>query len=85
MLIKSSLRESRILGHRVVPINAGQEGKDGLAAALEIVRTDLGAADVDCAACVPAAMFSCRNLQVPFGNPQKIRMILSVWVIVLLA
>ena len=78
VLVKSSLRESRILAHRVVPIEADRPDEGGLAAALEIVRADLGAADTDCAVSVPASLFSCRNLQVPFSSPQKIRMILPL-------
>ncbi|MFO7708546.1 MAG: type II secretion system protein GspL [Desulfobacterales bacterium] len=78
VLVKSSLRESRVLAHRVVPIEAEATDGGGLAAALEIVRADLGTADADCAVCVPASLFSCRNLQVPFSNPQKIRMILPL-------
>lgn len=78
VLVKSSLRESRVLAHRVVPIETGDPDGGGLATALEIVRADLGTADADCAVCVPASLFSCRNLQVPFSSPQKIRMILPL-------
>jgi general secretion pathway protein L len=78
VLVKSSLRESRILAHRVVPIEAGGPDAGGLAAALKTVHAELGRADADCAVCVPASLFSCRNLQVPFGSPQKIRMILPL-------
>lgn len=76
VLVKSSLRESRILAHRVVPIEAAGAEGGGLAAALETVRADMIGTDTDCAVCVPASLFSCRNLQVPFANAQKIRMIL---------
>lgn len=78
VLVKSSLRESRILAYRVVPIEEGRPDGNGLAAALETVRAELGRIDADCAVCAPASLFSCRNLQVPFSNHQKIRMILPL-------
>ncbi|RPJ69167.1 MAG: hypothetical protein EHM15_13235, partial [Desulfobacteraceae bacterium] len=78
VLVKSSLRDSRILAHRVVPIEAEPPEGGGLAAALDTVRAELIGADTDCAVCVPASLFSCRNLQVPFANIQKIRMILPL-------
>ncbi len=78
VLVKSSLRESRILDWRVVPIASGEAEGGGLAAALKIVRADMIGTDTDCAVCVPAALFSCRNLQLPFTNTQKIRMVLPM-------
>ena len=78
VLVKSSLRESRILDRRIVPIEPVASDGGGLAAALAAVRVDMMGTDCDCAVSIPASFFSCRTLELPFANPQKIRMILPL-------
>jgi type II secretion system protein L len=77
VLVKGSLRESRIAAALTVPIEtAGDESGGGLLAALEAVTAAMDLQNADCVVSVPAALFSCRNVFVPFGNSKKIRMVL---------
>jgi len=75
VLVKGSLRESRIAASLTVPIDAGDDS-GGLPAALEAVAAAMDLQNADCVVSVPAALFSCRNVFVPFGNSKKIRMVL---------
>ena len=76
VLVKGSLRESRIAAALTVPIDATGEDAGGLLAALEAVAAAMDLQNADCVVSVPAALFSCRNVFVPFGNSKKIRMVL---------
>ena len=76
VLVKSSLRESRIAAFGSVPIPPESEDGGGLRAALVAVTANMDLKDADCAVSIPAVLFSCRNAQVPFPNPKKIRMVL---------
>jgi general secretion pathway protein L len=59
-----------------VPIPESGEGSAGLRTALEAVAAQMDMDGTDCAVALPAVLFSCRNLHVPFPNPKKIRMML---------
>jgi len=77
VLVKSSLRESRIAASMCVPIpETVPGGADGLRAALETLSAQMDLDGADCAVSIPAVFFSSRNLQVPFSHPKKIRMVL---------
>ncbi len=77
VLVKSTLRVSRIAGCLSVPIPpATEDGQGGLRAALETVASTLDLHGADCAVSIPAVHFSCRNVPIPFDNPKKIRMVL---------
>ncbi len=76
VLVKSSLRETRIAASMTVPIQNDGPEPGGLHAALETVAATMDLTGADCAAAVPAELFSCRTLFVPFANAKKIRMVL---------
>jgi len=76
VLVKSSLRESRIAAFMSAPIPPESEDGGGLRAALRAITANMDLKDADCAVSIPAVLFSCRNAQVPFPNPKKIRMVL---------
>jgi type II secretion system protein L len=76
VLVKGSLRESRIAAALTVPIDATADESGGLLAALKDVAAAMDLQNADCVVSVPAALFSCRNVFVPFGNSKKIRMVL---------
>jgi hypothetical protein len=76
VLVKGSLRESRIAASLTVPIATAGDEPGGLPAALEAVAAAMDLQNADCVVCVPASLFSCRNVFVPFGNAKKIRMVL---------
>jgi general secretion pathway protein L len=79
VLVKSSLRVSRIAGCQSVPIPAETEdGRGGLRAALETIAATIDLHGADCAVSIPAVHFSCRNVHIPFANPKKIRMVLPL-------
>jgi type II secretory pathway component PulL len=77
VLVKSSLRETRIAASLSVPIpETAPGGADGLRTALETIAARMDLDGADCAVSIPAVFFSSRNLQVPFSNPKKIRLVL---------
>jgi len=76
VLVKSSLRESRIAAFMSAPIPPESEDGEGLRTALQAITANMDLKDADCAVSIPAVLFSCRNAQVPFPNPKKIRMVL---------
>ncbi|MBI5581916.1 MAG: pilus assembly protein PilM [Deltaproteobacteria bacterium] len=76
VLVKGSLRESRIAASLTVPIEAAGDESGGLPAAIEAVKAAMDLQNADCVVSVPASLFSCRNVFVPFGNSKKIRMVL---------
>ncbi len=77
VLVKSSLRESRIAACLVVPIPETAPDLAGAwRTAFETVVEEMDLAGADCAVSIPAVFFSSRNLQVPFSNAKKIRMVL---------
>ncbi len=76
VLVKSSLRESRIAAFLSVPIPETEDGSGGLRTALETIASNMDLGGTDCAVSIPAVFFSSRNLQMPFPSPKKIRMVL---------
>ncbi|MCU0592769.1 MAG: hypothetical protein MUC57_15010 [Desulfobacterales bacterium] len=77
VLVKSSLRESRIVAGMSVPIpEAAPDTASAWRAALETVVGKMDLDGADCAVSIPAVYFSSRNLQVPFSDVKKIRMVL---------
>jgi len=76
VLVKGSLRESRITACLCVPIPPEGEEEGRLRMALAAISENMDLADADCAVSIPATLFSCRNAQIPFSNPKKIRMVL---------
>ena len=77
VLVKSSLRESRIAACGSAPVPAEAPDLAGAwGAALATVVGQMDLAGADCAVSIPAVYFSSRNLPVPFSNAKKIRMVL---------
>jgi general secretion pathway protein L len=77
VLVKSSLRESRIAACLTVPIpESAADAASAMKAALETLPETMDLVGADCAVSIPAVHFSSRNLQVPFANAKKIRMVL---------
>jgi general secretion pathway protein L len=76
VLVKSSLRESWIIGAMSVPIPPADTDPQGLRAALAAVAAAMDLDQTDCAVSIPASLFSSRNLVIPFDQPKKIRMVL---------
>jgi general secretion pathway protein L len=77
VLVKSSLRESRIAACLSVPFpETAPDIASAWRAALETVTAEMDLDGADCAVSIPAVFFSSRNLQVPFANVKKIRMVL---------
>ena len=77
VLVKSSGRENSIEACVEIPVPAEtDETENGIDAAFESLAQTIDIEDCDCVASFPSAWFSYRNIQVPFGNPKKIRMVL---------
>ena len=76
VLLNSSLREYRVEDYIHLPIADPDDFGKGLPAALETLAQKLDLAGSDCVVSIPAGHFTFRNLQVPFSNSKKIRMVL---------
>jgi general secretion pathway protein L len=76
VVVSSSLRENRVDAHTHIPISSAGENENGIAAALETLVQRIDIRGCDWVVSVPADRFSFRNLQVPFSNSKKIRMVL---------
>jgi len=77
VLVKSSLRESRIADCLSVPIpETAPDVSSPWRTALETVAEKMDLEGADCAVAMPAVFFSSRNLRVPFASNKKIRMVL---------
>jgi general secretion pathway protein L len=77
VLVKSGLRESRIVACASLPFpEAAPDAASAWRAALETLPGKIDLEGVDCAVSIPAVYFSSRNLQVPFSNAKKVRMVL---------
>jgi general secretion pathway protein L len=76
VLLNSSLREYRVEDYIHLPIADPDDPEKGLPAVLEILAQKLDLAGSDCVVSIPAGHFTFRNLQVPFSNSKKIRMVL---------
>ena len=77
VLVKSSLRESRIAAYLSVPIpEDAPDLTSAWRAALETIAGRMDLSGADCTVALPAVFFSSRNLRVPFPSAKKIRMVL---------
>ena len=78
VLVNSGLRESRIDSHTVIPVSPSNEDdhETGLNGAIQRLIETMDIGNCDCVVSVPADQFSFRNLQVPFSNLKKIKMVL---------
>ena len=76
VLLNSSLREYRVDDYIHLPFADPDDPEKGLAAALETLTGKMDLAGSDYVVSIPAGHFTFRNLQVPFNNSKKIRMVL---------
>jgi type II secretion system protein L len=77
VMVSGGVRENRIEACADIPIPADTDETDnGIAAAFETLAQTIDTSDCDCVVSFPSAWFSYRNIQVPFGNHRKIRMVL---------
>ena len=76
VLVKTSLRESRIDTHAYIPITDSEEDPDNIKTALETLIGQIDPAGCDCVVSISANHFSYRILKVPFKVAKKIRMVL---------
>jgi type II secretion system protein L len=76
VILNSSLREYRVDDYIHLPFPDPDDPEKGLAAALETLTGKMDFAGSDCVVSIPAGLFTFRNLQVPFNNSKKIRMVL---------
>lgn len=76
VLVKSGLRETRLLGASSVPLPGGTGAEGAFHAALGEVLSLPAAREADCAISLPADWFFLRTLTVPFSSPKKIRLVL---------
>ncbi len=76
VLVKTSLRESRIDAHAHVAISDSTEDKNPFKTALDTLRSELDTDGCDCVASISADHFSYRFLQIPFKDSKKIKMVL---------
>jgi general secretion pathway protein L len=76
VILNSSLREYRVDDYIHLPFSDPDDPEKGLAAALETLTEKMDLAGSDCVVSIPADLFTFRNLQVPFNNSKKIRMVL---------
>ena len=76
VVVKTSLRESRIDAHAYVPISDSGEDENPFKTALETLRNEIDIDGCDCVVSISADHFSYRILQVPFKDSKKIKMVL---------
>ncbi|MEJ5358237.1 MAG: type II secretion system protein GspL [Desulfobacterales bacterium] len=76
VVVKSGLRETRLLGASTVPLPGGPGGEGALREALEKLLSLPAAREADCAISLPADWFFLRTVTVPFSSPKKIRLVL---------
>jgi len=76
VMVKTSLRESRIDAHAHVSISDSSEDENAFKSALEALRNEIDTDGCDCVVSISADHFSYRILQVPFKDAKKIKMVL---------
>ena len=76
VLLNSSLREYRVDDYIHLPFSDPNDPEKGLPAALDTLTQKMDLGGSDCVVSIPAGHFTFRNLQVPFSNSRKIRMVL---------
>ncbi len=76
VLVKTSLRESRIDAHAHVPISDSAEDENPFKTALEVLCNEIDTDGCDCVVSISADHFSYRILQIPFKGSKKIQLVL---------
>ncbi len=76
VLVKTSLRESRVEAHAHVPISDSAEDENPFKIAMETLCSEIGTDGCDCVVSISADHFSYRILQIPFKDSKKIKMVL---------
>ena len=76
VMVKTSLRESRIDAHAHVPITDPGEDEHPFKAALETICSEIDTDGCDCVISISADHFSYRILQIPFKDAKRIKMVL---------
>jgi general secretion pathway protein L len=77
VMVSGSRQEYFVEACAEIPIPPETEENDSaIAAAFETLAETMDLGDCDCAVSFPSAWFSYRNIQVPFHNHKKIRMVL---------
>ncbi|MGD9090124.1 MAG: type II secretion system protein GspL [Desulfobacterales bacterium] len=76
VLLNSSLREYRVDDFIHIPYSGPDDPERSLSAALETLKERMDLTGSDFVVSVPAHQFIFRNMQVPFHNAKKIRMVL---------
>ena len=76
VLLNSSLREYRVDDYIYLPFPDPEDPEKGMTAVFEALASKTDLAGSDCVVSIPAGNFTFRNLQVPFSNSKKIRMVL---------
>ena len=76
VLVKTSLRESRIDTHAYIPMPDSEENPGSIQTALETLTSQINPVGCDCVVSISADHFSYRILKVPFKEVKKIRMVL---------
>ena len=76
VLVKTSLRESRIDTHAYIPMPDSADDPDHIKTALEALAGQIDPTGCDCVVSISADHFSYRILKVPFKEARKIRMVL---------
>lgn len=76
VLLNSSLREHRVDDFIHIPYSGPDDPERSLSSALETLKEKMDLTGSDFVVSVPAHQFIFRNMQVPFHNVKKIRMVL---------
>ncbi|UCF90947.1 MAG: pilus assembly protein PilM [Desulfobacterales bacterium] len=77
VLVKTGMREKQVEDHVYIPIPEGVEDvEQGIAAALKSMVEQMNLDGCDFVVSLPAEQFSFRNLQIPFKDSKKVRMVL---------
>ena len=76
VVVKTSLRESRIDAHAHVPISDSAEDENPFKTALETLCSAIDIDGCECVVSISADHFSYRILQIPFKDSKKIKMVL---------
>ena len=76
VLLNSSLREYRMDDFIHLPVSDADSPDNSLSAALETLAEKIDLSGCDYIVSIPADQFTFRNLQIPFRNSKKIRMVL---------
>jgi general secretion pathway protein L len=76
VLLHSSLREHRVENFVHLPFSGPDDPERSLSSALQTLAEKMDLSGSDCVVSIPANQVIFRNLQIPFSNSKKIRMVL---------